>query len=217
MKSKVMWLSITVIVLGMVWLGCDKSTETKYTPNISPMVTIQPGAEGKDTYVCDCEPAENNPNGPESALYQGYVGPWGGCRDRLLIQFDLSSVPDNVTINTGRLQLYCEQIHGQKMGYLVYYRITEDWQETATTLATQPSYSEEDSVVSGFPIVENWLSVDITDWVQQWYQDASTNHGVYGHSRNASGSDFALAEFHSSDSRDSEKRPKLVVTYTRSE
>jgi len=212
-----MWVLMVVVILGTVWQGCDKSTETKYTPNISPMVTIQPGTEGKDTYVCDCAPATNNPNGPESVLYQGYLGPWRGCRDRILIQFDLSSVPDNVTINTGRLQLYCEQIHGQKMGYLVYYRITEDWEETEVALSTQPSYSEEDSVVTGFPIVGNWHSVDITDWVQEWYRDPSTNYGVYGHSREATGSGLADVEFHSSDSRDSEKRPKLIITYTRNE
>ena len=96
---------------------------------------------------------------------------------------------------------------------MVYYRILEDWDETDVDFETEPEYTEEDAVFCGWPPAPDvWHSVDITGFVQQWYEDSTTNFGIYGTSVDETQS--CVAEFHSSDTRDREFRPKLYIVYS---
>jgi hypothetical protein len=169
--------------------------------------TLQPGSAGNDTYVCDCKPNVNNPNGPITVLYQGQ---YGACFDRLLLQWDLSSLPKNISITSAIMELKCSSVYGSLSGQLVYYRITGNWGETQVTCATLPSYTNEDSVVTGWPTVGQWHAVDITKFVQKWIQDTTSNYGIYGHCAGTTGE--CDAEFSSSDAFTNQ--PKLTITYT---
>jgi len=172
-------------------------------------IVIQPGNEGKDTYVCDCLPKVNNPNGPATNLYQGQ---YGKCYDRLLIQWDLSLLPQNLSITSAVMELKCSGVYGSLSGQMVYYRISGDWEETGVTFASLPDYTPEDSVLAAWPVSGQWHAVDITRFVQKWIEDPSTNLGIYGHSAGTTGQ--CCIQFNSSDVSTAANRPKLTVTYT---
>jgi hypothetical protein len=173
-------------------------------------VVLQPGTEGKDTYICDCSPDVNNPNGPTSHLYQGQ---FGSCYDRLLIEWDLSSLTEeNITIESAIMELRFNVLHGQESGQMVHFPILEEWVETEVTYNTQPAISRDDSVVTVWPTPGQWHSVDLTRFVAAWLDDPTSNHGMYGHCFGTNST--CCAEFQSSDSSDEETRPKLTIVYS---
>jgi hypothetical protein len=178
-------------------------------PLSAETIVLQPGSEGKDTYVCDCLPKVNNPNGPVTNLYQGQ---YGNCFDRLLIRWDLSSLPQNVSITSAIMELKAGSLTGSLSGQMVYYRITDDWKETGVTFATLPGYTPEDSVITNWPTSGQWHAVDITQFVQKWYADTASNHGIYGHSVRTTKQ--CTQQFSSSDVSTAANRPKLTITYT---
>jgi hypothetical protein len=173
-------------------------------------LVLQPGSEGKDTYVCDCLPNVNNPNGPITVLYQGR---YGSCYDRILLQWDISALPQNISITGAVMELKCIGIYGSvKNGQMVYYRITGGWEETKVTTSTLPVYTNEDSVVTEWPASGKWHAVDVTKFVQKWHEDSTSNRGIYGHTVNAT-AQWDM-EFNSSDVSVAANRPKLTITYT---
>jgi hypothetical protein len=181
------------------------NTAHAQNPNV---VTLRPGPEGKDTYVCDCKPNVNNPNGSITHLYQGQ---YGVCWDRILIRWDLSSLPKGISITSAVMELKCNMLFGSPNGRMVYYRFSGDWGETDVTCATLPIHAIEDSVVTGWPSMNRWHSVDITKMVQKWVADPAANFGLYGHS--AQTTSQCCAEFNSSDASPDTVRPKLTITY----
>jgi len=178
-------------------------------PLFSETMVLQPGNEGKDTYVCDCLPNVNNPNGPVTNLYQGQ---YGKCYDRLLIQWDLSPLPQDISITSAVMELKCSGVYGSLSGRMVYYRIVGEWEETGVSFAGLPGHTPEDSVTADWPVSGKWHAVDITRFVRQWISDPSTNLGIYGHSAGTTGQ--CCIQFNSSDVSTAANRPKLTVTYT---
>jgi hypothetical protein len=178
-------------------------------PTLAETLVLQPGSEGKDTYVCDCLPTINNPNGPVTNLYQGQ---YGKCYDRLFIQWDLSALPANITITGAIMEIRCSSVHGSLSGHMVYYLITEDWDESKVSYSTLPRFTAEDSVVADWPTTAQWHAVDITKFLRTWYNDGSSNHGIYGHSASTTGQ--CCAQFSSSDVSTSANRPRLTITFT---
>jgi hypothetical protein len=178
-------------------------------PVSAETIVIQPGSEGKDTYVCDCLPKVNNPNGPATNLYQGQ---YGKCYDRLLIQWDLSSLPADISITGAVMELKCSGIYGSLSGRMVYYRIVDDWEETGVSFSVLPGHAPEDSVTADWPVSGQWHAVDITGFVRQWMADPSSNRGIYGHSAATTGQ--CCVQFNSSDVATVANRPKLTVTFT---
>jgi hypothetical protein len=191
---------ITVMIFGLC-MGT--------IPTIAETLVLQPGSEGKDTYVCDCLPTVNNPNGPITNLYQGQ---YGKCYDRLFIQWDLSSLPANITITSAIMDIRCSGLYGSLSGQMVYYLITEDWDESTVSYSTCPEFTTQDSVVATWPKAAQWHSVDITKYMQKWCGDGTTNHGIYGHCAATTGQ--CCAQFSSSDVSTAANRPKLTITYT---
>ena len=194
MKKTAVCLSMLMIVLAGYNLYAEE-------------ISIRMGPEGKDTYICDCLPNVNNPNGSIIHLYQGG---YGVCFDRLLIQWDLSSLPEDITITNARMDLFYLSMYGAVSGEFVYFRILEDWEETGVTYATQPDYTDEGVIVTEFP-TGGWHSVDVTEFVQGWYDGTFDNFGIYGHTQNSSGT--CCVEFSSADGS-ALYRPKLTVEYT---
>ncbi|MCX6121662.1 MAG: DNRLRE domain-containing protein [Ignavibacteriales bacterium] len=203
MKNKS--LIVAGIIMFIAWIACFSFAHAQ---NLQT-VTLQPGPEGKDTYICDCLPNVNNPNGPITNLYQGQ---YGACYDRILIQWDLSSLPKNISVSNAIMELKCNTIYGSISGKMAYYRISGEWEETKVTCTTIPNHSGEDSVITNWPSSGQWHAVDITKFVQKWMKDTTTNHGVYGHCIGTTGE--CDCEFSSSDVSTSANRPKLTIIYT---
>jgi hypothetical protein len=194
------WLTLFVSAVLAAAVGVSAET-----------LVLQPGPEdGKDTYICDCSPDENNPNGPVTHLYQGQ---YGTCYDRTLIQWDLSALPQGAIVSSAVMELWFNQLWGSESGEMIYYPILEDWEETAVTYTTQPVYSHEDSIVVAWPQVSGyWHPVDVTGFVQMWHGGSLDNYGIYSHCQNTVST--CCAEFNSSDVANANQRPRLTIEYT---
>jgi hypothetical protein len=161
----------------------------------------------QDAYTCDCAPNTTNPNGGWMYLYQG---PVYNCQVNLYMEWDLSSLGSGRTIEKAELWLYCKSITGSVSGgSMVYYLITETWDETTVTFNTMPSWSTDISADSPWPDVGEWISIDVIDFVEAWYQGTEDNYGLFGHYIGASGS--CCAGFYSSNYVNTDLRPFLLV------
>ncbi len=164
-----------------------------------------------DAYICDCLPDDTNPNGGPTHLYQGQ---YGTCFDRTLIQWDLSEIGNEQTIVTAEIRLWCFSVFGTPTGNPAYYRITGSWNEGTVTYNTEPEYTTDGMVTTGWPTSGTWHIVDITDFVNGWYIGTYDNYGVYCHSIDTTGT--GGAGYYSKDSDDSQYWPVLYVHYTNS-
>ncbi|MFC1898294.1 DNRLRE domain-containing protein [Candidatus Cloacimonadota bacterium] len=171
-------------------------------------IVLQPGSEGKDTYICDCSPNTNNPNGSPTHLYQGQ---YGTCFDRTLIEWDLSSIPVGEQINSAIMEMDFNSLYGYESGIMAYYMILDPWEETEVTFNTQPAYNDQIEITTNWPEPNSWHAVDITQFVQYWIDNPTANFGVYCNCINTTGT--CVAGFNSSDHADSTVRPKLTIDY----
>lgn len=138
-----------------------------------------------------------------------------------LIQFDLSSLPQDIVINSASMILVVQEAGNVSIAYETagVHRVLSDWSETTTTWSSRPSYDQTpsatiarreagvDTLFSGEEV-----SVDITSLAQGWYSGAVTNQGVF--LAMSSGEDWGRYIFYSDEASES-LRPKLVVEYSR--
>ena len=137
---------------------------------------------------------------------------------RSLLKFDLSAVPDSVTIISAKLSLFCntssghQQLHsGYNSSYLL--RITSPWKPTEVVWYTQPTTTLTDAVMllDSYSQVQDYPDIDITNHVEYWHKNPDLNFGFM----------FKLIEeelysamvFSSSDHLDPAKRPLLTIEY----
>lgn len=202
----------TIVLCGLIIL-VGVITPSLAAPFLTQTDTLvlQPGAEGKDCYICDCSPTTNSPNGGVTLLYQGQ---YQTCYDRLLIQWDISALPAGANIISAEMWLYCYNLYTTRAsGKMVYYRITKFWKEDSVTFATQPDTSHDITVTANrWPAGGYWHSVNVTPFVQGWHQGTFPNYGIYGHAIQTNGT--CVAGFHSSDHATENQRPKLIIIYS---
>jgi hypothetical protein len=74
-----------------------------------------------------------------------------------------------------------------------------------------PSYSTAVSQVSAWPGVQEWISIDVTDFVESWYTGTVLNYGLFGHYLETTGN--CCAGFYSSNYPNESLRPYMVITY----
>jgi len=124
-----------------------------------------------DTYISPINPTINFGNA--TALNIG-----GGAS--ALIQVDLSSLPTGLlasNIRRATLTVFVNKVF--IAGGLDFSQVTTPWSEGTVTFNTQPT-------IRGTPFINNvavntsatFLTVDITDLVQQWVTGVSPNFGV---------------------------------------
>ncbi len=162
----------------------------------------------QDVYICDCQPEVTNPNGNSNYLYHGQ---FGDCFDRTLIQWDLSVLPDNITILSAEMMLYCEAFWGTQSGCPVYYMISTEWDENTVTFNTQPDYDPSPSITGYWPDPEDWYSVDVLTFVEDWVSGSHSNFGIYCFREGTTGT--CVPGFWSSNYSDEALRPRLVIEY----
>lgn len=178
-------------------------------------ITIQPGpAKGKDVYLYSLFPDNNDSdsNWLIVGLYQvGYVY-------RSLLQFDLSGLPANAVIASAHLQLY-------QYDHISYsstpqdftidvYKINDPWQEEIVTWNTIPG--NQNIPESTCPVTLDavtWLSWNITDLVQEWLDEPSSNYGVLLRDRDETSGNAVIYCRSSDYLTDPSLRPKLEITY----
>lgn len=195
-KLEVIMRCICLVVLSVLMVIPAAADELIVTPS-------------QDAYTCDCAPSTTNPNG---GLYYLYQGPVYGCQVNLYIEWDISSLPEDIEIENAEMWLYCKSITGSVTGgNMIYYPITESWNESNVTYNTMPSYSTTVSQESAWPGVQEWMSIDVTEFVESWYTGTTQNYGLFGHYLETIGN--CCAGFYSSNYANENLRPYMVITY----
>jgi len=189
----------------------------------SQTITIQPDASaGKDSYVDSSNPVQHYDwyANLVTSVYSSTM------KNRIYIQFNVSSVPVGVVLEEANLELYYWS--GQNTGYGGYdapvgvYKVTSAWEESVISWNNQPTFDTKavDTVTVPASASNSFLSWDVTELVNGWRTTRTVfnepllhfNYGMV-----LKDTDESTCEgwkmFSSSDEKNSGQRPRLVITY----
>lgn len=181
------------------------------------VITIRPGAEGKNAIVESRIPDTNKADYTIFTSMAWTVSS-ASANIRSLIEFDLSSIPADANIVEAKLNLYYAPLgtnqhantSGSNESYLL--RITESWDKTTVTWNNQPTTTDANRVTlpNSLNPTQDYLGVDISQLVRDMRQ-----YGNYGFMiKLATEQYYRCLTFASGDYADNTKHPELVVKYT---
>ena len=200
--------------------GTSYGSTSEFGPAATASLTLD---AVKDTYINEGS-NQDNYGTSTSLLIDKDTGELG--KSRILLQFDLSTIPANATITSATLQLNATGNEGFAINV---YEVTEQWQEGAgggdngtanwdERLPDTPWDTSDDLTHGG--VDKNKIvatldtptaglhSWDITTLAQDWYTGDLTNYGLMLASPDG-GSGTANYE-----SRETNNRPQLIISYT---
>lgn len=201
----------------------DTSTITVQLNNVPELqhltLSLQPdGDRGKDAIVGMIVPDNNYGSTPDLHLYA-----WtqGGILNvnRIMMDFDLSSMSSDVQIDSAFLSLYFNTTsaygdqHEGENSFLIQ-RITSDWIESEVTWRTQPSTTDKNQVFvegTGLP-TQDYTDMDITGLLRDMFEDGSNSFGMLLRLNNEA--PYRKMLLASSDHPLEALRPKLDIYYT---
>lgn len=136
-----------------------------------PSLTFQ--ASGT-TYISQSNPTTNYSSSPYI-----YVGRLSGSNYRSIIQFNISSIPINYSINSATLSLYIVRNDVPALAKQLYvYRILQNYDITTVTYNNQPTvYPIADGSTTITNQIGTVISIDVTTGVRNWYNGSSKNYG----------------------------------------
>ena len=202
------------------------SNEVLFVDNVrieifSTQLTTTSLSPVKDTYIASGNPTDNF--GAVNILRMDEAGGSLG-NGRVLLQFDLSTIPAGATITGATLQLEAIGKTGAAADSSVInvYEVIEAWDEgsggsndaTWYNRQTATPWSDEGGSVASSVVASITASGigghtwDITYLVQEWYAGAKTNNGLM-----LASTDTGTVVF-TYDSREGGTPPQLVITYT---
>ena len=170
----------------------------------------------KDAYICE-EPNSSSSNfgTKECLLLSMWKYDEGIYRSRVLMSFDLSSIPSNAQINNATLKLSYigdGKYNDPRFAYL--YRATSNWEEDSVTWNNQPTYSDsrtERKCLAEYITKEGNYYINIPEFAIRWHEGTNPNYGVVlSMDELTEISDIELA---SRENGKTELRPELVITY----
>ncbi|MDJ0747865.1 MAG: DNRLRE domain-containing protein [Woeseiaceae bacterium] len=188
-----------------------------YDANSPATTALQPGAEGKDSFIEGTSGSETQNNGDSADL---------GTNSetdkmlRALLQFDVAELPPGARIVSAELQLTLEQSQGAADTVAVH-RITQSWSEGSVTWISRdgsndwinPGGDYDPSPVGSFTAdAVGFVTVDIGQLAQQWVDGTAENHGLILLSEPAAG-DKQKTYVSSDDAADPSLHPKLTIKY----
>lgn len=183
-------------------------------------IVLQPDeTTSKDACVWNIYPSTNYGNGSDFIATV-----WTNSGDlsiiRALIEFDLSGIPANSTIQSATLSLYYHSStsnigHSQLSGSNVCWlrRITDTWAETTVTWNNQPATTTVDQVniPASLNDTMSYPNIDVTNLITDIYNNPSTSHGMMLVLQTEQY--YRSLLFASSAETNAAKRPRLSVTY----
>lgn len=190
------------------------------------ILILQPDScRGKDASVGDCIPC-----GFYSANFGSNddltVGAWtfngNPSVSRVLIQFDLSSIPASATISNAKLSLYHNpnpangnighsQLSGSNEAWI--QRITSSWTEFGVSWANMPTATTQNQVVlpASLSNTQDYINVDVSLLVQDMVSNPSQSFGFLLQLQTESY--YRSLLFASSDHLNPALHPKLEIEY----
>lgn len=202
------------LLIGLLWIGIANSQLT---------LTLQPNAiDGKDAFINDLSTQQNTNFGSNSQLTAASVTISSTpAIIRALIDFDLSTIPQNSIISNAKISFYAWDstigfgAHTPGINAAYIQRVTSNWDENTVTWANKPTSTSANRVFISSTTTSNEdkVNIDITQLIQDIINEAPANrHGLllYQQFENSR----KVMNFCSSDHGNPLKRPKLEVTYT---
>ena len=180
-------------------------------------LTLQPGPEGEDNYIDESSKTTNNGNWNTLWLDSN-----SGKQYRVLLRFDLTSVPTGAVVHDAVLWLYLK--NGGRATPFAYnvYSVTNPWVETESSWnfysvgnrwATDGGdYDPLSFYRSTIENIIGWHPMDMSRLVDLWTRGLVANNGVIIVPDYLGGT--AWKPFVSSDDNNAAQRPKLVINYT---
>ncbi|MDJ0793003.1 MAG: DNRLRE domain-containing protein [Woeseiaceae bacterium] len=180
-------------------------------------IALQPGPEGKDSFIEGASGRETQNNGASADLASNSQT---SELLRTLLQFDLARLPVGARVLSAELQLNLEQSLGAADTVSVH-RITRSWSENGVTWISRdgstdwstPGGDFDPSPAGSFTAdAIGFVTVDIRRLVQEWADGTAENHGLMLLSPSASG-DNQKTYVSSDDGANSSLHPKLTIEY----
>lgn len=208
-------MNIKKLLVFIIGLTCCFAVEAQTT------IVLRPGSElGKDAYLRDLTPDCNYGTHPDflATAWTFYGTP---VTVRGIIDFDLSSIPENATIMYAHLSLYSyfspinngghSTLSGSNEALLK--RVTESWNESTVTWNTQPSTTSQNEVIlpPSTNTIQHYPDIDVTYLVQDMVDDPINSHGFFF--KLVTEEYYRRMLFASSDNSDTALHPKLTICY----
>ena len=177
-------------------------------------VTLAPGSEGKDTFIEGENGHLDHNKENDNALR---INAQSGKKDRILIEFDLSGLPDPIHVVSAVLRL--EASKHSSTDVVTVHRVRESWTEAGTTWETRDGSTAWstpgglfDPNASATFVFDGLGSkvVDVTSLVREWLEEGQPNHGMLLQSPDDTGT--GDNEFDSSDASGGAV-PQLTVSF----
>jgi len=181
-------------------------------------ITLQPGPlEGIDVPLFEHSPTGNPDKSPEFISYR-----WNFSSQYTtgisLIRFEIPKLNPRFEVKSAYLSLYHNATSGSagQVGDNACHlkKVTSRWAVDTVTWNTRPTTITTDQVLlpKSTTSNQNYLDIDITHFVTDWYKNPKTNYGMMLEVIDKSSSQKSM-KFCSSNSSDAKKRPKLVIEF----
>ena len=183
-------------------------------------VTMRLGECGKDAFLYDRLPDTNYGDHVDFAA-MGWTHSGSAVQVRSLVEFDLSSIPKGVTIDSAKLSLYGytspgNGSHSTTSGSNKSFvkRVIKSWQENTVTWNDQPSTTAINQATLSASTLANqdYLDINVTNMVTDMIADSNGAHGFM--LQLESESYYRSLVFGSSDNSNTALHPQLVVCYS---
>ncbi|MBK8258181.1 MAG: DNRLRE domain-containing protein [Polyangiaceae bacterium] len=140
---------------------------------VNQCVTLRRGTLGtvEDTFLSGDQP--NWVAGTESSLWTGKSG--GGNENRILLKFDLSSIPPSADVTSAILTAGISW-NMVPTGPSIH-EVLGPWSEATTSLSNFTA-AVDPAPIASFPAGFGYLSANLTNVVSDWVQFPSSNFGV---------------------------------------
>lgn len=200
------------------WL---KSKERAYPVVLDPTTYIANSTQ--DAYTYSADEYQNRNIGTEDQIKVGrstWKDPDGDTFETFIRFDELPTIPDGYVVNSALLMLTTKAYHGTWQELDVgAHKITEDWTNKLNQPLDLITYLNQPSAES-FPRatahivrgdVDTEVGFEISEIVNEWYEDPTTNYGVKLSLAEAPPTDADNVLFHSS--RATSGIPYLSITY----
>ena len=207
---------VTISATGTLSNGVERIVQRKdirlYQP--SKTIVLQPGSGGIDSFIEGESGHEEHNKGDNNELRTSSES---DKEYRTLLQFDLSQVPPNATIQSATLELYLQS--WSSADTVNAHRLLQAWTEDGVTWddydgdnAWSTPGGDFDSAVTGSFLADGIgpKTMEVKGAVQSWVNGSQANNGLILLSPLSSGG--SENKYHSSDMAN-EPHPKLTITY----
>ena len=210
-----------VIILSCEKEECDNLCNCQDIELIYDSIILQPdGNQGKDAFLFDMNPDQNYGNHEDFAAI-AWTNTGIPVKVRGLIEFDLSGIPANATINSAYLSLYSydspsngshSTLSGTNASILL--RIIDNWTESDVTWNNQPMTSDKNIIFlkESSESIQHYLNINVISLVKEATSETAVKFGVM--IRLVEEEYYRRLVFASSDNENSELHPSLWVYYS---